>query len=56
MEKKIQEEIQLIKEWIETITHEYKDNDNFKELIRVLNDIEKDKDFSKDSYEDIRYL
>ena len=56
MEKKIQEGIPLIKEWIETKRSEFENNTDFKELIRVINEIEKDKDYSKDAYEDIRYL
>ena len=56
MENKIQEGIPLIKEWIERKRTEFENNDNFKELIRVINEIEQDKDYSKDAYEDIRYL
>ena len=55
-ENKIQEGIPLIKEWIEIKKQEFEKNDYFKELIRVINEIEKDKDFSHDAYEDIRYL
>ena len=56
MENKIKEGIPLIKEWIEIKKPEYKDNPDFKELERIINEIEKDKDYSKDAYEDIRYL
>ena len=52
----IAEGIILVKEWIEVKSNEYKDNENFNELIRVINDIEKDQDYSNDAYEDIRYL
>ena len=56
MEKIIQEGIPLIKEWIRTKREEFEENDDFKELIRVVNEIEADKDYSKQAYEDIRYL
>ena len=52
----IQEGIVLIKEWIELKRTEYENNDNFNELIRVINEIETEKDYSNDAYEDIRYL
>ena len=35
----IQEGIPLIKEWIEVKRQEYQDNDDFNELIRVINEI-----------------
>ena len=44
MENKIKEGIPLIKEWIDIKKKEFQQNDNFKELIRVLNEIENDKD------------
>ena len=50
MEKKIQEGIPLIKEWIELKRQEFENNDDFNELIRVITEIENEKDFSKDSY------
>ena len=56
MENKIKEGIPLIREWIERKRIEFENNDNFNELIRVINEIEKDEDFSNDAYEDIRYL
>ena len=56
MENKIQEGIPLIKEWIERKRQEFENNDDFNELIRVINEIENDKDYSKDAYEDIRYI
>ena len=56
MEKKIQEGIPLIKEWIETKREEFKNNNDFSELQRVVTEIQNDQDFSKDAYEDIRYL
>ena len=49
MEYKIQKGIPLIKEWIEIKRQEFENNTDFKELIRVLNEIEKDQDFSKDA-------
>ena len=56
MEKKIQEGIPLIKEWIELKRQEFETNTDFNELIRVVKEIEKDKDYSKHAYEYIRYL
>ena len=56
IKENIQEGIPLIKEWIELKRQEYQDNDDLNELIRVINEIQIDKDFSKDAYEDIRYL
>ena len=53
---KIQEGISLIKEWIEFKRKEYQDNTDFNELIRVINEIETEQDFSTDAYEDIRYF
>ena len=53
---RIKEGIPLIKEWIELKKHEFEENDDFKELVRVMTEIEKDQDFSKQSYNDIRYL
>ena len=56
MENKIKEGIPLIKEWIQIKKHEFEDNTDFKELIRVIKEIETDQDFSNDAYEDIRFL
>ena len=56
MENKIKEGIPIIKEWIEIKKQEFENNDNFNELMRVVNEIEQDQDFSNDAYEDIRYL
>ena len=41
MENKIQEGIPLIKEWIETKRQEFEENHDFKELVRIVNEIEK---------------
>ena len=56
MEKKIQEGIPLIKEWIEVKRQEFENNDDFKELDRIIKDIQNERDYSNDAYEDIRYL
>ena len=56
MEKKIQEGIPLIKEWIEVKRQEFKNNNDFSELEKIVKEIENDKDYSNDAYEDIRYL
>ena len=56
MENTIKEGISFIKEWIETKKEQFNDNANFKELIQIIDDIEKEQDFSQDSFEDIRYL
>ena len=52
IKQNIQEGIPLIKEWIETKRKEYEDNTDFNELTKVINDIEKDKDYSNDAYEE----
>ena len=56
MENKFKEGILLIKEWIKLKSQELEENENFIELIRVLNEIIKEKDLSENAYEDIRYL
>ena len=56
IKQNIEEGIPLIKEWIETKREIFKENDNFNELIRVINEIEEEKDYSKDAFEDIRYF
>ena len=56
MENKIKEGIPLIKEWIELKNQEFEENENFNELKRIINEIETEKDFSKQSYEDIQCL
>ena len=53
---KIKVGISLINKWIELKRQEFKDNNDFNELIRVINEIETEKDYSNDAYEDIRYL
>ena len=52
----IQEGIPLIKEWIEVKRQEFKNNNDFSELEKIVKEIEKDQDYSKDAFEDIRYL
>ena len=52
----IKEGIPIIKEWIESKREEFEENDEFKELIRVVNEIEEDQDYSQMAYDDIRYL
>ena len=47
MEEVIKEGIVLIKEWIERTRKEFEDNDCFKELVRVITEIEQEKDFSQ---------
>ena len=56
IKQNIQEGIPLIKEWIEVKRQAFENNTDFNELIRVIKEIEKDQDFSKDAFEDIRYL
>ena len=55
-QKTIQEGIPLIKEWIETKRNEFEENDDFIQLIRIINEIEEEKDYSKDSFDDIRFV
>ena len=55
-EKIIKEAIPFIKEWIQTKKEEFEEKEEFKELIRVVNEIEQENDYSKQAYEDIRYL
>ena len=52
----IQEGIPLIKEWIERKRPEYKENTDFKELEKIVKEIETENDYSKDAFDDIRYL
>ena len=56
MEKKIQEGIPLIKEWIEVKRQEFKNNNDFSELEKIVKEIETENDYSKDAFDDIRYL
>ena len=50
MEKKIQEGIPLIKEWIEVKRQEFKNNNDFSELEKIVKEIETENDYSKDAY------
>ena len=54
--ERIKEGISLIKEWIQTKKEEFEEKEEFKELVRVVTEIEQENDFSKQSFEDIRYL
>ena len=45
MEKIIQEGIPLIKEWIEVERQEFKNNNDFSELEKIVKEIENDKDY-----------
>ena len=55
-QERIKEGISLIKEWIQTKKEEFEEKEEFKELVRVINEIEQENDYSKQAYEDIRYL
>ena len=55
-EKIIKEGIPFIKEWIEIKREEFAEQDEFKELVRVITEIEQENDYSHQAYEDIRYL
>jgi hypothetical protein len=52
----IQQGIPLIQEWISKQSEEINQLDDFKELTRVIDEIENEKDYSKDAYLDIRYV
>ena len=56
IKQRIQEGIPLIKKWIKLKRNEFEKNENFNELKRIINEIQKDQDYSKDAYEDIRHL
>ena len=45
-----------IKKWCYKHKEEYQDNNDFNELVRIVKEIDEEKDFSHCSYEDIRYL
>ena len=53
---KIESCINKIKEWIMKQTEEMKGKEEMKEIERVIKEIEYEKDYSKESYEDIRYV
>ena len=55
-QERIKEGISLIKEWIQTKKEEFEEKEEFKELVRVVTEIEQENDYSKQAYEDIRYL
>ena len=52
----IQEGIPLIKEWIELKRQEYKENNDFSELEKIVKEIETENDYSKDAFDDIREI
>ena len=54
--KQIQQGFPLIKEWMIKQPQYIKETEEFKELLRVVDEIYKEEDYSKDSYEDIRYI
>ena len=47
MQNTIKQGIPFIKEWIQTKKEEYAEKDEFKELVRVVTEIEKDQDYSQ---------
>ena len=49
----VKEGIVLVTEWMNTNRQEFEENDDFKELVRVVNEIEVDQDYSQEAYEDI---
>ena len=54
--KLIQEGIPLIKEWLNKQTEDIKQLEEYKEIIRVINEIENEEDWSKESYLDIQFI
>ena len=54
--KIIQKGFPLIDEWMLKQNQNIKDSTDFKELLRVCDEIFIEQDFSKDAYEDIRYV
>ena len=52
----IQEGIFYIQEWINNQQQNVKESEDFKELQRVINDIENEHDYSHESFEDIRFV
>ena len=54
--QKIEQSLPLINEWIENQQEEIKQTEEYQEFVRVINEIQKEKDYSKQAYEDIRYL
>ena len=55
-QQKIYQGIQLINLWKNKQPQEIKESKDFKELLRVVDEIYTEKDYSEDSYLDIRYL
>ena len=48
--------IPLIQQWIDTQEQNIKETEDFKELIKVIQEIDKENDYTKESYEDIRFF
>ena len=45
-----------VKIWSEKYKEEYEDNNDYNDLVRIVKEIDEEKDYSHCSYEDIRYL
>ena len=52
----IQQGIPLIQKWSNKQPQHIKETDDYKELQRVIKEIEQEKDYSQDAYEDIRFV
>ena len=52
----LKEGIVEVKKWAYKHREEYEETEQFKELVRVVKEIDEEKDYSHFSYEDIRYL
>ena len=48
--------IPLIQEWLSKQSEESKQKEDYKELDRVIEEIQQEKDFSEESYLDIRFV
>ena len=48
IKQNIQKGIPLINKWIEIKRNQFEKNDEFQELERIVKDIEREKDYSKD--------
>ena len=55
-QQKIEQGIPLIKEWLERKKQEFEESDDYKELLRVITEIQQQKDYSKNSYLDLQFL
>ena len=54
--ERIEEGIPLIKEWLNKQEQYLKQTEDYKEAVRVINEIEEEKDFSEDAYLDIQFI